>query len=251
MSTNGSEIKACYFINELSCYEVVKDFSSPVITALVAGFTVWFAFKKIGKQHRNTLDAQREESKRAVKIELFKEIVALVCNVSAVVREISSFCTVKKYSNIEMIGELNHSEYLELSGKLNHSLLAVVSKIESNEIVNPTLFRVSRYSLQSIVHDVMKLQFLEDRALILEKIIELTGDAQCYLGDFKVCMQNMTYGDVFNTKLAPRAPLDKECKVINNDPIQLELLEKYFLNETNWGKNNKRVNKEVAESLDS
>lgn len=230
MSTNGITEKACFFINEVGCYEVIKDFSAPLVTSLVASFTVWFAFRQIRKQHRNTLDAQKEQSKQAAKIELFKDIVALVGNVSAVVREVSTYCTVKKYSNIEMIGELSHVEYLELSEKLNHALLAVVSKIESNEIVNPIFFRVSRYSLQSIVHDVMKIQFWKDRTLVLEKIIELSGDAQCYLGDFEVGMQNMTYGDVFNTNLEPRAPLDKRYKVITNDPVQLQLLEEYFLN---------------------
>jgi hypothetical protein len=67
-------VKSCLFIQDVTCYEVVKDFSGPVAVVLVAFFSVRFAFHQIAVQHENTLKAQIEEQKRQTRIELFKEI---------------------------------------------------------------------------------------------------------------------------------------------------------------------------------
>jgi hypothetical protein len=129
--------------------------------------------------------------------------------------------------------------------------LAVVSKVESHEIINLKLFRVFRFSLQSIVHDMMKLQFHKDRRKLLEIIIELTNDAQSYLADFQVCMQNFAYSEVFDSEVPHRVPADKRCKVITNDPVELDLLLEYFSTETNWGKSCIQYEKEAKERYTS
>ncbi|MCK4704224.1 MAG: hypothetical protein KAT90_01975 [Gammaproteobacteria bacterium] len=243
--------KSCLSIPDVSCYDVARDFTGPVVTALIAFFTVKFAFNQIAKQHQNTLDAQNQESKRNTKIELFKELNTLLDQVSATVREVGTYCMVKKYSNNEMKYEINHAEYLSLSGKLNQALLAVVSKIESHEIVNLKLFRAFRFSLQSIVYDIMKMEFEKDRSKVTEMFIEYTDEAQCYLGDFQVCMQNLSYSDVFGTHVPHRVPIDKSRKVITNNPSDLDDLLEYFSKETNWGKNNNKYEQEAIETYRS
>lgn len=243
--------KSCLFISDVNCYEVAKDFSGPIAAVLVAFFSVRFAFHQIAAQHENTLKAQVEEQKRQTRIELFKEIGSLMEQSQSIISEVGSYCTSKKYSNIEMKGEIDHLEYLELMRKFSQALIAVILKVESHEIVNLMLFRVFRFSLQSIHHDLLALQFIKDRSLVLEKIVKLTSDAQMYYGDFQVCLQNIAYGEVFKSEVPKREPADKRYKVITNDLANLEALHQYFWRETDWGKNCIKHEEEAAERFSS
>lgn len=237
MPVQETIIKSCLFISDVSCYEVAKDFSGPIAAVLVAFFSVRFAFHQLATQHKNALRAQVEEQKRQTRIELFKEIGNLMEQSQSIISEVGSYCTSKKYSNIEMKGEINQLEYLELMKKFSDALIAVILKVESHEIVNLMLFRVFRFSLQSIHHDLLDLQFKEDRSFVLDQIVQFTSEAKMYYGDFQVCLQNMAYGEVFDSEVPERVPADKRYKVITNDPENLEALHEYFWRETNWGKN--------------
>lgn len=251
MKTSEIVNKSCLYINDVSCYDIINDFSGPIVTILVAFFSIRFAFSQIDKQHQNTLNAQKEEAKRNTKIELFKEINLLLDNVSSIVREVNIFCITKQHTISGIPIELNHDEYQELSVKLNQGLLAVISKVESHEIINQKLFRTFRYALQAIIHDVMQLRFNNERKLVLDSMQELSLDAQCYLYDFQVCMQNLAYGDVFDSKLPYRVPADKKLKVITTDNEKLDALLDFFSNETNWGKNLRKYEDEASEKYSS
>ena len=242
--------KSCYIINDHTCYEIAKDFSSPVLTILAVIFSVFFAFRQLSKQHANTILAQKEEAKRNTKIELFKDISLLLDQSSAIVREINTYCNAKKY-NPAAVALINHQEYSELSHKLNQALLIVVSKIESNEIVHPQLFKTFRFSLQSIVHDVMQLRKDTTSTTCLNKMMDYTADASDYLADFQVCMQNLAYGDTFGTKVLSRVPIDKNLKVIEDNPAKLDSLLEYFEQESNWGVSCAKYQKEAEEHFSS
>ncbi|KFI10838.1 hypothetical protein F0223_16945 [Vibrio coralliilyticus] len=226
--------KSCSFISEASCYEVARDFAGPALTAFAVIASIYIAFKQISKQHSNAIKAQKEETKRNTRIELFKDVSLLIEQSSAVIREVNSYCTVKN-SIPDQVALLDHQEYSELSKRVIQALLLIVSKIESHEIVHPMLFKTFRYSLQSIVHDVMKLREDTTSTTCLKRMLEYTSDASCYLGDFQVCLQNLAYGDIFKNKITARVPIDKSLRVIEDDPKKLEALLNYFENESNWG----------------
>lgn len=236
MDTSKIIESSCGFISNVSCYDVTKDFIGPVSTLLVVIITVLLAFHKISKNHKNSLDAQKEESKRNTRIELFKDINNILDQASSVVLDISTFCNVKKYSNLNEVAIFELQEYLNLSQKLNQSLLSVVSKVESHEIINQKLFMTFRYSLQSIVYDVMKLQKNVTSKTSLDLMIDYTSDASCYLADFQVCMQNIAYSEIFELNIPHRTPIDKRSKVITNNQEELDKLLIFFSEETNWGK---------------
>jgi hypothetical protein len=243
-------VKSCCFISDVSCYEVAKDFAGPSLAALAVIFSIIIAFKQLSKQHSNTIKAQKEEAKRNTRIELFKEVSLLIEQSSAVIREVNSYCNVKKF-NPNAVALLDLKEYLELSQRINQALLLLVSKIESHEIVRPKLFKTFRYSLQSIVHDVMKLRDDTTSTTCLNKMMDYTSDASCYLGDFQVCLQNLAYGDIFKSKIEARVLIDKSLKVIEDDPVKLDALLNYFENESNWGVSNAKYEKEALERFSS
>lgn len=250
MKASNIIVKNCSFISDVSCYEVAKDFAGPLLAALAVIVSTIIAFKQLSKQHSNTIKAQREEAKRNTRIELFKDVSLLIEKSSAVIREVNSYCNVKKIKP-NSVALLDTKEYLELSHQVNQALLQLVSKIESDEIVHPKLFRTFRYSLQSIVHDVLKLRNDITSTTCLEKMMDYTYDASCYLGDFQVCLQNLAYGEIFKSKIEARLPIDKSLMVIEDDPIKLAELLNYFETESNWGINNAKYEKEAIERLSS
>ncbi|MGJ8689988.1 MAG: hypothetical protein ACSHXZ_10745 [Gammaproteobacteria bacterium] len=249
---SGEELMtSCFFVADVSCYEVMKDFSTPIVAIVVAIFTVMYAFRQLGTQHTNTLAAQKEESKRNTRIELFKDIGSISDSSSSLIRDISTYCVVKKYSNVGAGAVINQQEYEEIFRKFGEALLALVSKVESHEIVNIKLFRAFRFSLQSIHHDFMSLRSVQDRALVLDELLQLTSDAQMYIGDFQVCMQNMAYGEIFSSSVPFREPADKRIKVITNDENNLDELINYFWTESNWGKSCAKYQAEAEEKYSS
>jgi hypothetical protein len=244
-------VKSCLRVLDVGCYELVKDFTGPVVVVIVAFFSVRFAFKQIAEQHVNTLKAQIEEQKRQTRIELFKEVCGLMEQSQSIIREINTYCMRKKYSNINMKSDIDHLEYQDLMRKFSQALIAVISKVESHEIVNLMLFRVFRFSLQSIHHDLLAIQFSKDRSFVLERILQLNDDSQMYFGDFQVCLQNMAYGEVFESEVPKREPADKRYKVITNDPDNLKELHQYFWRESDWGKNCIKHEEEAKERFSS
>ena len=251
MPTNETIESSCLWLSGVSCYDFVKDFSGPIAAVIVAIFTVTYAFKQLAIQHENSLNAQKEESKRNTRIELFKEIGSLLEQSSTIIREVNIYCMTKKYSNIERKAEISIQDFMILSQKFGQAVLQIISKVEHHEIVNQALFRVFRYSLQSVLYDFNSLQLEQDRFAVLESTIEVTNNAQMYIGDFQVCMQNFAYGEIFNSTVPHRDPPDKRHKVITNDPTKLDDLLKYFMEETEWGKTMEKYEKEAKEKYAS
>lgn len=243
--------KSCYFVGDFSCYEIAKDFASPILTTIAILISVLIAFKQLSKQHENSLKLKREETKSKTRIDLFKEINDLLETSNTQIREVHSHCFGKKYSNLEVKAEIDHVEFLELMKNFSSALLTVASKVEYHEIVNSKLFRVFRFSLYSIHHDLLALQTEKDRFKVLETLIELTNDSMMYFGDFQVCMQNMTYGDIFNSAVPERIPADKRIKVITNCTETLDDLHVYFEKESNWGKSCTKYENEAKEKFSS
>ena len=88
-------MKGCFFISNISCYEVAKDFSGSFIAVIIAFFSVKYAFKQIATQHENTIEAQKAEAKRNTRIELFKDIGSLLEQSSSIIRDVSCYFLAK------------------------------------------------------------------------------------------------------------------------------------------------------------
>lgn len=62
-----------------------------------------------------------------------------------------------------------------------------------------------------------------------------------FLHDLTVEAQNILLGSLFDNRVPPRHPLDPKVVVITTDKESMEKLNKYFNEETSWGKNKKQI----------
>jgi len=67
---------------------------------------------------------------------------------------------------------------------------------------------------------------------------EFIMDITSYLHDLKIEAQNILLGEIFDNKVSPRRPNDREYVVVSKSTIRsLDEQEHYFMHETDWGKN--------------
>lgn len=254
----GNKLKLILEVFEptLNLYQVVKDFGGLLVGLIAAILTIFLALYQINKQHQNSLVAQKqqlllnleadkEKHKREIRIEVLKDLRHFITTNSELVLNSHSFCAVKKINLSEPDRVINNLEYLQLDNTFGSSLLAILLKVEANEIISANLFRTFRFALSSILHDFRQIQFANDRAWVLDQTIDLIDDAQMYIGDFQICLQNFAYGEIFGNTLSHRIPLDKRIRVITNDAKELSELTKYLLNETSWGINMNKIIRET------
>lgn len=174
----------------------------------------------------------------------------------------------------------------ELS-KLHYDLLKTVVEviflIERNQIVDPRL-NIFRIAISAAHHDMMEtfrplflflLKILpyeisrpdgsniivnvinpsDDQINELERLLAAytaaNFDMGCYLHDLSVELQNTLLSNLFPNKVPRRKPLDPKFKVISTEQDEIERLQKYFEEETDWGKTKKRTEQDVLSQLGS
>lgn len=165
-----------------------------------------------------------------------------------------------------------------------NSITSLIFLLEEYEIINPDLeiFRTafscaSRtmtdtfFPFQQVLLDFLPYDVpLQDQEKVgtdvvipkvpskndLEKITEVTQpyidaamDATCYISDLAHEAQNIFLGSLFAHRLSPRKPIDPKHVVISAAPQEVSKLKKYFFEETEWGKNAKKVEEEVRQQL--
>lgn len=85
----------------------------------------------------------------------------------------------------------------------------------------------------------------------LEKLVNAyttaSDDMISYLYDLNVELQNTLLINLFPNKALRRVPIDPKFKVISTEPNEVERLQKYFNQETDWGKKMKQAEQRVRE----
>lgn len=84
---------------------------------------------------------------------------------------------------------------------------------------------------------------------LCQKYNQAIGDIISYLYDLTVESQNILLGTLFENRVPPRQPLDPKHVVITTDEESLKKLEKYFNEETAWGKNKQQVETDVLSNI--
>jgi hypothetical protein len=237
--------KTCAFIEKHSCYEVFKDFGSPILAFMIALITIIWGLYQLKKQHNNTIDAQNKQFDKSVKIDLFKELVAMLRNNSSAIGSIGSRCN----TSYIMKQQISAGDYLVIYQQLSQNLLEIILKIETIEITHPKLFKIFRFTIQSASHDLDQVfKRLAKEPDYLTITWEITNNAQMYISDFIVCLQNLTFSDIFANQVEYRVPLVKSFMPITLDNDKLDELQEHIMNNTDWGQwilNNEKLAKDI------
>ena len=164
-----------------------------------------------------------------------------------------------------------------------NAITKLIGALESYEIVNPGL-RIFRTALASAEHDVNDSQrelFFEllkvlpidvpherqnkigaeviwrsppdrEKTVELQRLIQTYFDCSLnvttYLYDLKIEIQNTLLSGLFETRIEPRKPLDPKCVVITTEPQSVRELEKYFDEQTSWGKSKRELETKLSRS---
>lgn len=174
--------------------------------------------------------------------------------------------------------------FINLHSAMDKTITRLFSTFESYEIVNPN-FKIFQTALNTAIDDARQaflplyeklLKFLpmdlpkhktqitdleviipaipDDEQLhhikdLVNKYFKAVFKIEAYIYDLKVEMQNIFLGSLFKYRVPPRKPTDPSYKVITTEPDRIKELEKYFEEETEWGKNKKRVGQDVRDNI--
>lgn len=107
----------------------------------------------------------------------------------------------------------------------------------------------SRLGTDVIMPKVPSKEDLKKISEAAQPYIAAAMDAGCYVSDLAKEAQNIFLGTLFPHLIPPRKPIDPKNIVISTAPQEVAKLKKYFWEETEWGKNSKRVEKEIREAV--
>ena len=162
---------------------------------------------------------------------------------------------------------------LEKYTQLSDAVLKFIFLVENRRVVDPRIL-IFRTAMSVVLHDTAKLMHSDfvvnvmvsipaqhpdgsmfpytpprvQQASVIkqlcERFIAALDDAVMYTEDFLVELQNALLGDLFETKVAHRDPLDPKKKVITLE--HADELERWFAASTDWGKEMARIEAETA-----
>ena len=214
-------------------------------------FALLIALNYLQKNRRDNQIAKKEEFKKSLEIDAFREINKSVTIFSYVISDISGYFrslysinlflyrrnpTIAKFNKIEIILELRKKHENLIQG-----LTRFLITIESNEIVVIQFDHLRKY-IQFQIDDVNEkidnfdqyFNKTEREKLVPEEgysefkencdeIIEYFTNIQSYLFDYRILLMNSLLGDTFDTKVLMRKPSDPKYKILTEVAIKEEV----------------------------
>jgi tetrahydromethanopterin S-methyltransferase subunit B len=200
------------------------------------------AINYLQKNRRDNQIAKKEEFKKSLEIDAFREINKSLSAFSHAISDISGYFrylysinlflyrinpTIAKFNKMEIILEIRKKHENLIQG-----LTRFLITIESNEIVVIQFDHLRKY-IQFQIDDVNEkidnfeqyLNKTEREKLISEEgysefkencdeIIEYFTNIQSYLFDYRILLMNSLLGDTFDTKVPMRKPRDPKYKLL-------------------------------------
>ena len=200
------------------------------------------AINYLQKNRKDNQIAKKEEFKKSLEIDTFREINKSVTAFSEAISDISAFFrtlysinlfiyksnpTIAKFNKMEIILELRKKHENLIQG-----LTMFLVAIESNEIVVIQFDHLRKY-IQFQIDDVNdkidnfeiyfnkteKEKFLSKEGFSelkenCDEIIEYFSNIQSYLFDYRIVLMNSLLGDTFDIKVPMRKPNDPKYKLL-------------------------------------
>lgn len=209
------------------------------------------AINYLQKNRRDNQIAKKEEFKKSLEIDAFREINKSVTAFSEAISDISAFFRTLYFINLFLyksnptIAKFNKMEIiLELRKKHENLIQGVVIfilAIESNEIAVIQFDHLRKY-IQFQIDDIIDkidnfeqyFNKTEKEKLVSEEgysefkencdeIIEYFVNIQSYLFDYRIQLMNSLLGDIFDTKVPLRRPKDPKYKLLTEVAIKEEV----------------------------
>lgn len=248
--------------------EVLVTFASVTTSALLI---IW----QIGRQYRNSINLQQDNHRNQFKLKIYQELATLIDNAADKVRVgIVGLMLPGKIANSSGSYTEIQERPLDISNG-STELVAEVTKLmcflETYEVVMPR-FRIFRLAfgcatdkLQKVTFEYFKmlLRFLptdlkeEDAKRLgiqvlppvrpnndeIDKLREMGNqynqeclNVYCYIHDLRIEAQKELLGNIFGNDVLGRMPIEEEHVVISTDETKVVELEKYFYENTEYGK---------------
>jgi len=208
------------------------------------------AINYLQKNRRDNQIAKKEEFKKSLEINAFREINKEIYNFSHLIGNISVYYMVlksnlclhekypeiQKFNKVEIDFQINQQVVNILKGISNLSLI-----IESNEIAVIQFDHLKKYiqfkteDVKELIIDFQKYFFEETIKDLLTKkgnseftkkcdeISDNIFTIQCYLFDYRIELMNSLFGDIFDAKVPMRKPSDPKYKLLTEVAIKEEV----------------------------
>lgn len=181
--------------------------------------------------------------------------------------------SIKKNMPLPFPGE-RAVEFSHLHSAANDALIALIQEFEAWSIVFPE-FELFQTALNSANHDARNASHelfnrfililptdpphdappevprpipaspisadqLSELGRLVEEYRRAMDEIGCYVIDLQIEAQNKLLSGLFEHRVPRRKPLDPRLNVLSTEPVEMERLMSYFLNETSWGKEYKK-----------
>jgi hypothetical protein len=256
-------------------------------TAIAATVGFGGLILQLRSQGRQSREAIAENERRKLKAEMYQKAVAetrqladAAITLDVMLRRLQIELTVAAHANLANLGyplpSVRYSDVLEKSGEFMDAALQFIFTVENWRFLDPRII-VFRSAMNVVLHDLRELLHREFSLHVMptlpvqapdgtifqytppspagaEKVKDLCDkacacliDVTSYTEDYTVELQNVLLGDLFDTQVPHRIPLDPRSKVITLD--RAEELERFFETSTAWGTNLGEVNAKTKASL--
>jgi len=208
------------------------------------------AINYLQKNRRDNQIAKKEEFKKSLEIDAFREITKEIYNFSNLLSSISAYYmnlksqlhlynkypNIQKFNKIEIDFQIGQQVVDILKGISDLNLI-----IESNEIALIQFNHLKKYiqfqteDVKELIIDFQKYFFKETIKDLLTKkgnpeftkkcdeISDNLFTVQCYLFDYRIELMNSLFGDIFDTKVPLRRPKDPKYKLLTEVAIKEEV----------------------------
>lgn len=208
------------------------------------------AINYLQKNRRDNQISKKEEFKKSLEINAFREINKEIYNFSHLVGDISvyyillknklclygKYPEIQKFNQVEIDFQIDQQVVNTLKGISDLSLI-----IESNEIAVIQFDHLKKYiqfkteDVKELIIDFQKYFFKETIKDLLTKkgnseftkkcdeISDNLFTIQCYLFDYRIELMNSLFGDIFDTKVPLRRPKDPKYKLLTEVAIKEEV----------------------------
>ena len=213
-------------------------------------FALLIALNYLQKNRRDNQIAKKEEFKKSLEIDAFREINKEIYNFSHLIGNISvyyidlknklfmheKYPEIQKFNKVEIDFQIGQQIVNILKGISDVSLI-----IESNEIAVIQFDHLKKYiqfqteDVKELIIDFQKYFFKETIKDLLTKkgnseftkkcdeISDNLFTIQCYLFDYRIELMNSLFGDIFDTKVPLRRPKDPKYKLLTEVAIKEEV----------------------------